>query len=80
MSVSQHVWNTLANELDKVLALDVPEITELAKKIAFYDAMIDAATDDPLDDPEHQDELMQFFTEVRSELLSTYQELVNEQM
>ncbi len=80
MAVPQLVWNVVAEQLEKVMELDVPEINQLAKKIAYYDAMIDAAEDSPLDEAEDQAELMQFFKETRQVLIEGYQSLVNEHL
>lgn len=80
MAIHQSVLDVFKQQEDLVMALDNPEITEVAKRLAFYDAMIDAAEHDPLDDPEDHNEILQLMKTTRQELVETYQQLVNDAM
>lgn len=83
MAIAYNVMKVFNDQKALVLALDDPAITELAKEIAFYSAMIDAALSDPDDDPEFQEfqeEFLQIFKTRQTELVETYQSLVNEQL
>lgn len=78
MALSEFVYKTIEEQLEICLALDDVALTETAKKIAYYNAMIDAAQDDPFDDAEEQEEILDYFKSVLKELTETYQGLVND--
>jgi CMP-2-keto-3-deoxyoctulosonic acid synthetase len=75
--IDKFVQKTLAEQYNLVLALDDPQVIETTKKIAFYAAMIDAASHDPLTDRIEQAEMMAFFKEEYSTSIAEYQQLVN---
>lgn len=60
-----------------VVDLDDLEVTLLAKQIAFYAAMINAANDDPLDEPENHTAVMHVMTRVFNGLVEEYQKKIN---
>lgn len=77
MALSPLVYKTLEEQLELCMEIDDADITEAAKKIAFYTAMIDAALDDPFDDEEDQAEILKYLKKDLQQLTETYQELVN---
>ena len=77
MALSDFMLSVMHDQLEKVLALNVPTIDEAAKKIAFYSAMIDAALDDPMDDPEDQTDTLAYMRAEHQKLVEQYQQLVN---
>jgi hypothetical protein len=80
MPILPSVMRVLEEQQELVLNLDDDVITETAKKIAFYSAMLNAAIVDPADDPEEQEEFLAFFKTKLTELIELYQSLVNEKM
>jgi hypothetical protein len=80
MAITDFVWKTLEEQEKKVLDIPDRRVLHFASKLAFYYAMLDAAKDDPMDDPGDQAELLAHFEKVLKETVETYQELVNEQL
>jgi hypothetical protein len=80
MAVSQYTWKVLRDQMQRCVDLDDAEITETAKKIAFYMAMIDAGKDDPFDDVSDHAEITAYLKNNLQELIETYQNLVNEKL
>lgn len=78
MALSKHVWKELENQEKIVLDIKDPRVDLFAKKIAFYAAMIDAAKDDPMDDPDDQTEILESLELRLKHDIVTYQNLVNE--
>lgn len=78
MTLPQRVYATARQQEELVVALEDRRITDLAKRIAYYAAMIDAAEADPLDNPKEQQEILRHFRNVMNENVQTYQILVNE--
>jgi hypothetical protein len=78
MALSQILIDTISENETLVLSLDNIEITEAAKKIAFYHAMVEAAKDDPIDDPEDQAETLAYLQMALNEITETYMILVND--
>lgn len=78
MALADYLLNTINQYEAQVLAIDNEEVTQLAKKIAYYSAMIDAALDDPLDDDALQEETLAYLRKVHTEHVESYQILVNE--
>ena len=77
MALSQFTYQVFQDQLETVVALEDAAVTEAAKKIAFYVAMLDAAIDDPFDDEEEQREILEYIQTHLTELTETYQSLVN---
>lgn len=80
MALSDYVWETLEEQEKKVLDIPDRRVLHFASKLAFYYAMLDAAKDDPMDDPEEQAEILEYFEKVLKDTVETYQQLVNEQL
>lgn len=80
MAVAKLVWDVLENQQKQVLLLNNPRLILEAKNIAFYAAMIDAAEDDPMSDPEEQIELLTHFRSKMYQHVQVYQDLVNNLM
>lgn len=62
---------------DVCTQFDDIDILDQSKSIAFYNAMIDAAKDDPMDDAEDQAALLEYLRRCLKEHVETYQQLVN---
>lgn len=75
---SQIVYNVIREQHEAVLALNDIAVTVTAESLAFYTAMLDAATHDPFDVEEEQEEIVEFFTNKIVELTEKYEILVNE--
>lgn len=80
MAITSYVMDVFKQQEATVVALDIPEITTLAKRIAFYDAMIDAAVCDPMDDEADQHQMLMYLKTHHYELVQQYQQLVNDQL
>ena len=80
MALSQFTYQVFNAQLETVVALEDVAITEAAKKIAFYVAMLDAAIDDPFDNDEDQNEMIEYIQTHLTELTETYQSLVNDKL
>lgn len=80
MSVSKFVYETIEEQLDRVVALrHIQEaICVTAMQLSFYVAMVDAAKHDPMDDEDEQQELLTFFENKIKELTEEYQKIVND--
>lgn len=78
--LSDRIYQVLDQQLELVLAIDDDEVTETAKKIAYYCAMIDAANDDPFDNADEQNEMLEYLAKNLTELIEKYQELVNDKL
>lgn len=78
MTLPDAVWTAIKDYEETVLRIEDYAVTELAKKIAYYAAMINAAHDDPFEDDAEQDEILSFLTATQTQLVETYQNLVNE--
>lgn len=72
------ILDTMQEQRQIVMNLDDLEITLLAKQIAFYAAMIDAANDDPLDDSYDHEMIMMVMERVFKGLVEEYQKKVNQ--
>lgn len=77
MAINKFVYEVLETQRQKVLDIQSNEITILAKDIAFYSAMIDAAIDDPLTPEADQDEMLAFLKDELNKLVNVYQIKVN---
>jgi hypothetical protein len=80
MSVSKLVLNTIKTQHAHVVDLEHQDVTYWAKSVAFYYAMLIAADEDPLDDPEDQAEIIEFFKKVLNNSSEHYMESVNKYM
>jgi hypothetical protein len=80
MALDPYVFQTLEEQKALVLALDDSAVTESAKSVAFYSAMLDAAPEDPLDDPKEMEEMLTYLKKCLAEELDTYMSLVNDLM
>ena len=78
MDIPEYLLDSIEEGRTEVLALDSPEIIHEAKNIAFFNAMLDAALEDPLDDPDEQTMALNFFKKNIQDHVEKYQELVNE--
>lgn len=77
MPIAQFVYDVVKQQEELVMTYESPEILEHAKKIAFYSAMLDAAIDDPLDAPDDQEEILEYFNNLLTELIESYQKLIH---
>lgn len=80
MPLPPHLENVMNSQLALVLNIVDPEVTDAAKRLAYYVAMLDAALDDPMDDSAEQAEVIEFLKTKLDEWTSTYQDLVNKNM
>lgn len=80
MALSDFVYRVLEDQRKQVVANDSPEITALAKDIAFYHAMLDAQASDPFSDADDDAELTQFLQSRLSERTTAYQIAVNQML
>jgi hypothetical protein len=80
MAIAEFVLDMLDKQEALVLRIEDPQVTLLAKKIAFYSAMIDAAVSEPDEDDIDQREFLELFRQRHTELVETYQALVNDHM
>lgn len=61
-----------------VVALKDPTVIETAMRLSYYTAMVDAATHDPLDEPDEQEQMLTIFQAKIQEETEKFQELVND--
>lgn len=80
MALDPNTYKVLQEQQDLVLAIDDETITELAKKIAFHMAMLDAALEDPFHDEEDQHEILDYLQKHLTEAVETYQSLINDKL
>jgi hypothetical protein len=79
--ISLTVLETINNFENKTLALsNSAPIVEFAMRVAYYQAMIDAALADPLDDADEHQAVLELLTARRDEYTETFQALVNDEL
>lgn len=65
---------------DIVIAMDDPAIIKVALSLAYYTAMLDAAVNDPLDDPIEHAELVVRYNQLIQNKTEEFQALVNDML
>lgn len=78
MPIPEYLKNIVEEQEALCIALTDPEITEAAKHIAFYAAMIEAAKADPMDTEGEQTDALAHFHHNLTHWVERYQTLVNE--
>lgn len=73
-------FDVIESQLEIVMALEDQEVTETAKELSYYVAMLDAAEDDPMEDQDRQDVIVAVLKHRIQELTEQYQQLVNERI
>ena len=73
-----HLLTIVEEQRVKVSNIESVRKTEAAEDVAYYTAMIDAASHDPLDDPDEAAAMLIFLKKRQQESVDSYQSIVNE--
>jgi hypothetical protein len=77
MSHNDRVFTMIEEQCVACTEISTPEVDICARNIAFFAAMIDAATEDPLDDDADQGEILEYLQGRMLFHVERYQEMMN---
>jgi len=79
MALPEIIFRTVEFQLERVLEVGEtdPELSTITQKLAYYNAMIEASEEDPLDDPDNQTEILEFLRTKREYYVEAYRNLIN---